>query len=144
VERLRYAATIALLLIALPAAAPAQSSHGAGGVLCRDYLKAARSSGILYHQASNWLLGYVSGINAAAAASGAVPPVALGNDRVLRSAGDYCEANPTQTIAGAAAGWTATLPKPAPAQQQTGQRSGGGFTINLDRAPERKPLLDRR
>jgi hypothetical protein len=143
VERLRYAATIALLLIALPAAAPAQSSHGAGGVLCRDYLKAARSSGILYHQASNWLLGYVSGINAAAAASGAAPPVALGNDQLLRSAGEYCEANPTQTVAGAAAGWTATLPKSPPAQQQTGQRSGG-FTINLDRAPARKPLLDRR
>ncbi|MEX2035998.1 MAG: hypothetical protein WEA28_12470, partial [Xanthobacteraceae bacterium] len=42
--------------------AQAQAPLGMGGVRCSEYLKAARASGILYHQASNWLLGYLSGV----------------------------------------------------------------------------------
>ena len=128
----------AALTVLTMAPSHAQPSPGIGGVLCRDYLRAARSSDILYYQASNWLLGYVSGMNAAMATmNGAAPQINLSHDQLLKSAGDYCEANPTRTIANAAAGWSVALPKPQQAQS-------GSLIINLDRAPDRKPLLDRR
>ena len=95
-----------------PAAAPAQSTFGMAGVPCSQYTKAARSSDILYHQASQWLLGYVSGMNAAMkVAKGTTPLANLTNDQVLKSAGDYCEANPASNLANAANEWYATLPK---------------------------------
>jgi hypothetical protein len=72
---------------------------------------------MLYHQGSSWLLGYVSGMNAAlASAGGAAGSVLnLGNDQILKSAGDYCEANPAQTLANAAAAWYPSLPRQAAA-----------------------------
>ncbi len=67
------------------------------GVQCSQYTKAARASDILYHQASQWLLGYVSGMNAAMkVAKGTTPLANLTNDQVLKSAGDYCEGQPGQ------------------------------------------------
>jgi hypothetical protein len=114
-----------------------------GGVRCSDYLKAARSSGILYHQASNWLLGYLRGMNAALTANGgAAAAIALSDTEALKSAGDYCEAHPAGTVAEAAGAWFASLPKQA--AQPPARDSGGSLILNLDRAPERKPLLDRR
>jgi hypothetical protein len=105
-------AALAVLLIALlPVPAGAQMLHGLGNTTCRDFLKAARMSDMLYHQASSWLLGYVSGMNAALASSGGA--VGLSNDQILRSAGDYCEANPGKTIASAAAEWYPSLPRQA-------------------------------
>ena len=99
----RAASVAATLLALVPAAAQAQASLGMGGVPCSQYLKAARTSDILYHQASNWLLGYLSGMNAALQANGgAAAPVNLSNEQALKSAGDYCEANPASTIANAA------------------------------------------
>jgi hypothetical protein len=122
--------------------APAQAPLGMGGARCSEYLKAARTSGILYHQASNWLLGYLSGINAAMRATGGTAAVInLTSSHALKSAGDYCEAHPAGTVADAAAAWQASLPQQA---AKPLERSGGSLIINLDRAPERKPLLDRR
>ena len=73
-------------------------------------------SDMLYHQASNWLLGYVSGMNAAlASTSASAAVVKLSNDQLLKSAGDYCEANPAKTIANAAAEWYPSLPRQAAA-----------------------------
>ena len=107
-------AALAVLLIALlPVPAGAQMLHGLGNTTCRDFLKAARMSDMLYHQASSWLLGYVSGMNAALASSGGA--VGLSNDQILRSAGDYCEANPGKTIASVAAEWYPSLPRQAAA-----------------------------
>jgi hypothetical protein len=114
-------------------------------VLCSQYTKAARTSDIVYHQASNWLLGYVSGMNAANAATA----VHLTNDQVLKSALDYCTANPGATIAGAAGQWYAQMPKQAepaaqqPPPQQAQSKDDNWIKLNLD-APARKPLLDRR
>ena len=113
--------TVAVLSITLlPLSAHEQTLHGLGNTTCRDFLKAGRMSEMLYHQASSWLLGYVSGMNAALASSGGA--VGLSNDQILRSAGDYCEANPGKTIAAAAAEWSPSLPRqvaaPAPEQAE--------------------------
>jgi hypothetical protein len=117
--RFRVAAVAAISIALLPVPAGAQTLHGLGNTTCRDFLKAARTSDMLYHQASSWLLGYVSGMNAALASSGGA--VGLTNDQILRSAGDYCEANPGRTIASAAAEWYPSLPRqtaaPAPAPE---------------------------
>ena len=143
---LRAAGIAAWLLSMTIASVQAQSSLGAGGVQCSQYIKAARSSDILYHQASNWLLGYVNGVNyAAQAAKGSAPPINLSNDQVLKSAGDYCEAHPNGTVADAAGEWYASLPKQAAEQPAPKQAaSSGSLILNLDNAPARKPLLDRR
>lgn len=102
---------IAVCLTLLAGPALAQPIHGAGNTTCQQFLRAARSSDILYHQASNWLLGYVSGMNAALRASGSAAVVTLGNDQLMKSAGDYCEANPTRTIADAAGAWYQSVPR---------------------------------
>lgn len=122
--------------------AQAQKQFGASGVLCSQYIKGARTSDIVYHQASNWLLGYVSGMNAAQSANGAAPVISLTNDQVLKSAADYCAANPSATIANAASQWYAMLPKqPEPPPPQAA-REDNSIRLNLE-APKLKPLLDR-
>lgn len=149
---LRAACVTTGLLILAPLPAHAQqgqapASLGMGNVVCRDYLRAARSSDILYHQASQWLLGYVSGINGALKTmNGAEAPLALTNDQTLRSAASYCEANPTTTLAAAATQWYASLPKAEPqaVEAKSESKSSGSLILNLDSAPARKPLLDRR
>lgn len=151
---MRRIVVIATLLV-LTAAAPqsrgqAQGAFGAGGTLCSQYTKAARSSDILYHQASNWLLGYVSGLNEAFRAAGQPSPLdGLTGDQVLRTATEYCEANPTSTVANAANLWHATAsraaaPAPAPPQQAEAKKDDDNWIrLNLT-APARKPLLDRK
>jgi hypothetical protein len=135
------AATLAVLL---GAPAQAQKQFGAASVSCSQYTKAARTSDIVYHQASNWLLGYVSGMNAAMQSSNAAAVINLTNDQVLKSAIDYCTANPGATIAAAAGQWYAQLPKQAePPPQQAQSKDDNWIRLNLD-APARKPLLDRR
>ena len=132
-------ATLSTLVFTPPALA--QKQFGASGVLCSQYLKGARTSDIVYHQASNWLLGYVSGMNAAQSAHGAGPVIDLTNDQVLKSAADYCAANPSATIANAASQWYATLPKQTEPPQPA--REDNSIRLNLE-APKLKPLLDRR
>jgi hypothetical protein len=131
------AATSLLVLSGASAQAQSPAASGPGDLLCSQYIKAAHSSDILFHQASNWLLGYASGMNAALKASGGAE-IQLSSAQLLRSAGDYCEANPTSTVASAASAWSASLPKPAAAAQS------GGLYIDLNRTPTRRPLLDRR
>jgi hypothetical protein len=125
----------------------AQSSLGMAGVPCSQFVKAARSSDILYHQASQWLLGYVSGMNAAMmVAKGTTPLANLTGDQVLKSAGAYCEAHPESNLANAANEWYASLPKqtdPRAAEAKTESRGSGSLILNLDNAPKNKPLLDR-
>jgi hypothetical protein len=138
----KLATSIAVLAAALAVApAQAQKQFGAGGVLCSQYIKGARTSDIVYHQASNWLLGYVSGMNAARSENGAAPIINLTNDQVLKSAADYCTANPSATVANAAGQWYAMLPKQAEPPQAA--REDNSIRLNLE-APKLKPLLDRR
>ena len=141
------AATLAASVAALSALtftpAQAQKQFGAGGVLCSQYIKGARTSDIVYHQASNWLLGYVSGMNASQSANGAAPVINLTNDQVLKSAADYCAANPSASIANAAGQWYAMLPKTAPEPPPQAAREDNSIRLNLE-APKLKPLLDRR
>jgi hypothetical protein len=106
-----------------------------GGLSCSEFLRAARTSDILYHQAANWLLGYFAGLNAVS--SGAAAP--LTGDQVLKTAAEFCEANPSSAIANASSHWAVALPK----QAETRPR-GGSLILNLDRAPDRRPILERR
>jgi len=139
---------VLLALAAMPAQAQSQTqpSLGAGGTLCSQYSQAARTSKILYHQASNWLLGYVSGTSEAMRTPGQASPLGgLNGDQILRAASDYCDANPTATIAQAANVWLSAAPKPAAAPQQAEAKKDDGDWIKLNlTAPARKPLLDRR
>ena len=74
-------------LLAITASVSAESTFGMAGVQCSQYTKAARGSDILYHQASQWLLGYVSGMNGALKAmNGAEPGVSVSSDQALKSA----------------------------------------------------------
>lgn len=139
---IRWKLSAAVLATVVAAPALAQKQFGAAGVLCSQYVKGARTSDIVYHQASNWLLGYVSGVNAAQAANGGAPAINLTNDQVLKSATDYCAANPSATIASAAGQWYATLPKAAPEPPPQAAREDNSIRLNLE-APKIKPLLDR-
>jgi hypothetical protein len=147
-SQLLRAAYLAVLLPLTAPSAHAQSYFGMAGVQCSQFTKAARSSDMLYHQASQWLLGYVSGMNAAMkVAMGATPLANLTNDQVLKSAGNYCEANPESNLANAANEWYASLPKqtdPQAAEAKPQSRGSGSLILNLDNAPKNKPLLDRR
>jgi hypothetical protein len=144
-KRVLTAAYAGAWLISSMAGAPAQGTYGMAGVQCSQYLKAARSSDILYHQASQWLLGYVSGMNAAMkVAKGTTPLANLTNDQVLKSAGDYCEANPASNLANAANEWYASQPKQTDPKAVQKDPDDNSLTLSLDRAPKIKPLLDRR
>jgi hypothetical protein len=138
------AASAAGLLALLGATAHGQGSFGMAGVLCSQYTKAARSSDILYHQASQWLLGYVSGMNAAMkVAKGTTPLASFTNDQVLKSTGTYCDANPASNLANAANEWYATVPKQTDPTAVVKDPNDNSLTLSLDRAPKHKPLLDR-
>ena len=83
----------------------------------------------LHRQVSNWLYGYVTGLAAGlrAAQDSAAPN--LTNDQLLRSATDYCQANPGATIANAASAW---VPQPAP-KAEAPAASGRGFFLDLSK-----------
>jgi hypothetical protein len=119
------AAAVSLLpLTAMPAGA--QSSFDASGTTCAQFLK-ARASDTLHRQASNWLYGYASGLTAGLAAGKHPAVVALSNEQLLKSAADYCQANPGATIANAASAW---IPQPAAEAEPPPSR---GFFLNLER-----------
>ena len=137
-------ASAAGLLVLMAAAAQAQGTFGMAGVLCSQYAK-ARSSDPLYQQASQWLLGYISGMNAAMrTAKGTTPLATFTNDQVLKSTVAFCEANPASNLANAANEWYATLPKQTDPAVAVKDPSDNSMTLNLDRAPKIKPLMDRR
>ena len=144
-QLLTIAAALAWLLLPAPSGLQAQSYFGMAGVQCGQYTKAARSSDMLYHQASQWLLGYVSGMNSAMkVAKGTTPLANLTGEQVLKSAGDYCEANPGSNLANAVNAWYASVPKQTDPKAAQKDPSDNSLTLNLDRAPKIKPLLDRR
>jgi hypothetical protein len=119
------AAAVSLFVVtATPAGA--QSSFDAAGTTCTQFLK-ARAGDALHRQASNWLYGYASGLTAGLTAGKQPAVVTLTNDQLLKSAADYCQANPGATIANAASAWVPQqLPEPAPPPSQN-------FFFNLKR-----------
>jgi len=138
-------------VVAVFAAAPpalAQGTFGMAGVQCSQFNQAARKSDMLYHQASQWLLGYVSGMNAAMrSAKGTTPVSNMTSEQVLKSTGDYCDVHPGSNLANAVNEWYASLPKQtdpqAAAEAKSESRGSGSLILNLDNAPKNKPLLDR-
>ena len=89
--------------------------------------------------------GYVSGMNSAMRVAKGTSPVAnLPNDQVLKSAGDYCEANPASNLANAANEWYASMPKQTDPRAVQKDPNDNSLTLSLDRANKIKPLLDRR
>jgi hypothetical protein len=146
-EQIFRVAFLTILLAQIATSAQAQSTFGMAGVLCSQFAKTGRGSDALYHQASQWLLGYVSGMNAAMRlARGTTPAAGLTSDQILKSAGDYCAAHPESNLANAANEWYASLPKqtdPQAAEAKPESRGSGSLILNLDSAPKNKPLLDR-
>ena len=102
-----FTATV-LLLTLTPAGA--QSSLDVGATPCAQFLR-ARASDPLHRQASNWLYGYASGLYAGLKAGKHPAVMNLSNEQLLKSATDYCRANPASTIANAAGEW---VPPPPP------------------------------
>src|SRR5215213_9990002 len=124
---MRSLIAVAVSVFALTATpAGAQSSFDASGTTCAQYLK-ARASDALHRQASNWLYGYASGLTAGLTTGKHPPVVTLTNDQLLKSAADYCHANPGATIANAASAW---VPQPAAEPEAPPSR---GFFLNLER-----------
>jgi hypothetical protein len=133
---MRSMIAIAVSLFALAAPAAAQS-FDAAGTTCAQFLK-ARAGDALHRQAANWLYGYVSGLSAGLTAARQQTAATFSGDQVLKSAADYCKANPGATIANAASAWvpraasepqSASEPAPEPASRP-------GFFINLSKRPK--------
>jgi len=123
---MRSIIAVAVSVFALTATpAGAQSSFDASGTTCAQFLK-ARASDTLHRQASNWLYGYASGLTAGLTAA-KHPAATLANDQLLKSAIDYCQANPGATIADAASAW---VPQPRAEPEPPPNR---GFFLNLER-----------
>jgi len=126
-EAMRSIIAATVWLFALSATpAGAQSSFDASGTTCAQFLK-ARASDTLHRQASNWLYGYASGLTAGLTAAKHPAAVTLTNDQLLKSATDYCQANPGATIADAASAW---IPQPRVEPEPPPSR---GFFLNLER-----------
>jgi hypothetical protein len=134
------------LLAPIRDVARAEIYFGTGGVLCSQYTAAARKQDPLYHTYSQWMLGYVSGMNTAwKEAKGAEPLATIPTNNLLQYAGEQCQANPGSTLVAVANDWFMSISKAkteVPAETKSG--SSGSLNLNLDRAPARKPLLDRR
>jgi hypothetical protein len=144
--------TLAAIGIALSLVVPmtglvrAEIYFGTGGVLCSQYTAAGRKHDPLYHTYSQWMLGYVSGMNMAwKEAKGMEPLATIPTNNLLQYAGEQCAANPGSSLVTVANDWFMSIPKlKTEAQAETKSGSSGSLNLNLDRAPARKPLLDRR
>jgi len=136
-----------------PAAGRAEIYLGTGGVPCSQYSDTARRQDPLYHTYSQWMLGYVSGMNMAwKEAKGWEPLATIPSNNLLQFAGDKCAANPSATLVSVATEWFTAIPKEQGDAQAVAKGeappppkgSGSGAWIDLDKAPARRPLLDRR
>ena len=122
--RLIISAVSLFALTATPAGA--QPSFDAAGATCAQFLK-ARANDTLHRQVSNWLYGYASGLTAGLRAAKDPASLNLTNDQLLRSAADYCQANPGATIANAASAW---IPQPPPNAEAPPPNRGFLFELN--------------
>ena len=81
-------------------------------------------------------------MNAALKASGSAAIVTLSNDQLMKSAGDYCEANPAKTIANAAGEWYQAVPRQAATPEQPAAPAPTSY--DHLKKPFSRPLMDRR
>jgi hypothetical protein len=150
VQALGTIVTAISLLAPIVDVARAEIYFGTGGVLCSQYTAAARKQDPLYQTYSQWMLGYVSGMNMAwNEARGAEPLATIPTNNLLQYAGEQCAANPGSSLVTVANAWFMSIPKAkaepkTELQAETKSGSSGSLNLNLDRAPARKPLLDRR
>ena len=150
--RILPAAGVAFGLFAfVTAGARAEVYLGTGGVLCSQYTDAARKQDPLYYTYSQWMLGYVSGMNMAwKEAKGWEPLTTIPTNNLLQYASDKCAANPSAALVSVAAEWFTAIPKTRGDAQAVAKGDappppkGSGMWIDLDKAPAGRPLLDRR
>lgn len=133
-------------LMPIAGSAGAEVYFGTGGVQCSQYTAVERKQDPLYFTYAQWMLGYVSGMNMAwKEAKGSEPLATLATNNLLQYAGEQCAANPGSTLVKVANDWFMSIPKPkTEAAVETRSGPSGSLILNLDRAPDRKPLLDRR
>ena len=92
--------------------AQAQTYMGSGGILCGKFVASTRSADARFMEVTQWLLGYVSGLNKAL-------KVVHGTDRLINIESEkvpiyvlrYCEANPDKTALNGANDYFFSLPK---------------------------------
>ena len=147
-RHVRRAARIIYVTCAI--ASPAASAHaeiyfGSGGVLCSQFTAAERKQNPLFYTYSQWMMGYVSGMNLAwKTTQGSEPLATIRTNNLLQYAGERCAANPGSTLVVVATDWFMAIPKqPAEAKAEPRPGSKESFILRLDQAPDRKPLLDR-
>ena len=145
------AVSLAAVLLLAPAAR-AEVYLGHGGALCSEYAEAARKQDPNFFTLSQWMLGYVSGMNVAwKQAKGWEPLTTIPTNNLLQYAGDKCAFNPSATLVSVATDWFNAIPKTKGDEQAVAKGdapappkgAGSGLWIDLDKAPDRKPLLER-
>jgi hypothetical protein len=134
---MRYIIVAVSLFMLTTAPVGAQTSFDAAGTSCAQFLK-TRAGDSLHRQAANWLYGYASGLSAGLTAGKNPTAVSLTSDQVLKSAAEYCQANPGATIANAASAWVPQTPSSSPSQAQSEPEppSRPGFFIDLSKRPK--------
>jgi hypothetical protein len=71
---------------------------GSGGILCEKFVASARSADARSMEVTQWLLGYVSGLNMFwKAANGTDRFINVETERIPIYVLRYCEANPQKT-----------------------------------------------
>jgi hypothetical protein len=152
-KRFLQAAGVAFGLFAFTtASARAEVYLGTGGVLCSQYADVARKQDPLYYTYSQWMLGYVSGMNMAwKEAKGWEPLTTIPTNNLLQYASARCATNPSVALVSIATEWFTAIPKTQGDAQAVAKGevppppkgSGSGMWIDLDKAPSGRPLLDR-
>src|SRR5437867_11433744 len=104
-------AALALTLICNQGA-QAQTYMGAGGFPCGKFVAAARSADARSMEVTQWLLGYVSGLNMLwKGVKGTDRLINIESDKVPIFALRYCEANPDRTVLNGINDYFFSLPK---------------------------------
>jgi hypothetical protein len=106
----RILAGVAFIAPAAPVAS--QVYFGSGRMKCSEYTTGATNRTLAYYEASEWLLGYVSGLNSGGHATLVVDPLlATNSTHVLTFAEAYCKTNPDHSIVKAGDDWFKALAK---------------------------------
>ena len=104
-------AALALTLISNQGA-QAQTYMGAGGLLCGKFVASARSADARSMEVTQWLLGYVSGLNMLwKRVKGIDLLINIESEKVPIYVLRYCEANPDRTVLNGINDYFFSLPK---------------------------------
>lgn len=87
-----------------------QTYLGAGGTRCSEYLRQVRANDPLRYAFEHWVLGYLSGMNAAVKVFTGVDPLAKAEGaQALTFVRGYCSGNGSHTVVNAANAFFETL-----------------------------------